>query len=195
MATTPDPVKNKEFKLVPAGTHLARCYQFIHIGHIPNTYPGSTSAIINKIRLTWELPEELTVFKEGEDAKPFSVSQDFTLSMNEKATLRKMVQSWMGKTLTDDEAAVFDAESLVGEPCLLTIIHKEGKDGKKYANVQNITKLPAKMVCPESVNALKIINWQDMTKEVFGSLPEFIQKKMQESAEYNKFAGTDGLAF
>lgn len=185
-------MKSKEFKLVPAGTHLARCYGFMHIGHVPNTFPGAVNPIINKVRLTWELPEETTVFKEGEEANPFSVSQEFTLSMNEKATLRKMVQSWLGQTLGDEEAYSFDAETLVGMDCLLTIVHRE-KDGKTYANIQNITRLPGKMFCPVAVNKPSIVTWDAMTKESFDAIPEFLQKKMRESSEYREFAQRNNI--
>lgn len=187
MPTKPDATNKKEFKLVPAGTHLARCYQFIHIGHVPNTFKGAEGQITNKIRLTWELPEELEVFKQGEEAKPFSVSQEYTLSMNEKANLRKMVQSWTGVTLSDEEANNFDAESLVGMDCLLTVTHVT-KNDKTFANIQNITKLPSKMVCPASVNASKITTWPGMTKEEWATIPKFLQDKMKLSEEYKKFA-------
>lgn len=194
MPTFPEKQSQKEFKLIPAGTHLARCYQFIHIGHVPNTFPGATSAIINKIRLTWELPEEMTVFKEGTAPQPFSISQDYTLSMNEKANLRKMIQSWTGRNLTDEEAESFDVESLVGMDCLITISHSE-KNGKKYANIQNITKCPAKMPCPPQVNPSKVINWENINKETYDALPEFLKKKLMESKEYRKWMGIEEVAF
>lgn len=183
---------NKEFKLVPAGTHLARCYQFIHLGNVPNTFPGAKSAIVNKIRLTWELPEELEVFKEGEAPQPFVVSQDYTLSMNEKANLRKMIQSWYGKTFTDEEADNFDTELLVGMDCLLTINHVT-KNDKTYANIQNVTKLPSKMVCPNPINKPSIVTWENMTMDIFNNLPKFLRDKMRVSEEYKQYAINNGI--
>lgn len=184
---------NKEFKLVPAGTHLARCYQFIHIGNVPNTFPGiKPGTMTNKIRLSWELPEELTTFKEGEEPKPFVISQDYTLSMNEKANLRKMIQSWLGKSFTDEEAVNFDTELLVGMDCLLTINHVT-KGEKTFANIQNITKLPSKMVCPAPVNKASFVTWESMTPDIFNNLPKFIQDKMKLSDEYKTFARNSGI--
>lgn len=192
MATKATGGAKKEFKLVPAGTHLARCYQFLHIGNVPNTFPGAQSAVINKIRLTWELPDEKVSFKEGEEPKPFSISQDYTLSMNEKANLRKMVQSWLGQKMTDEEATDFDVETLVGKPCLLTIVHTT-KGDKTYASVNNVTALPGKMECPAAINAPSVINWETMTVDAFNALPEFLQKKMQEAAEYRAFAEANNI--
>lgn len=191
MTTKPDSVA-KEFKLVPAGTHLARCYGFVHIGHVPNTFPGAESSMTNKIRLTWELPEELEVFKQGEPARPFSISQEYTLSMNEKANLRKMVASWTGSTMTDAEAGEFDAESLIGMECLLTIVHIE-KNDRTFAKIQNVTKLPSKMTCPDPVNVPSIITWPGMTKDQFNAIPKFLQEKMMVSDEYKKFAVEHGI--
>ncbi len=194
MPTRPDKVSSKEFvsKVVPEGTHLARCYSFLHIGHVPNTFPGSEGTIVNKIRLTWELPEETTVFKPELGEQPYSISQEYTLSMNEKANLRKMVASWLGVSFTDEEASEFDAESLVGQACLLTVVHQV-KNDKTYSKIQNVTKLPSKMACPPAVNEPRIQTWDTMTVDTFNALPEFIQAKLKESTEYKEFAVANGL--
>lgn len=183
MSTKAPAGSKKEFKLVPAGTHLARCFGFIHVGHVPNTYPNATTPTVNKIRLTWELPEEKEVFKEGAEPQPFSISQDYTLSMNEKSNLRKIVQSWFGKTMTDEEAADFDVESLVGLECLLTIAHQKKTD-KTFAVVQNITQLPKAMKCPDGINKQFVITWENLDEATYNGLPEFIQNKLKEASEY-----------
>lgn len=193
MATKPDAQKNKEFKLVPAGTHMARCYQFIHLGHVPNTFPGATSPTVNKIRLTWELPDEMVTFNEEKGPQPFSMSQEYTLSMNEKANLRKMVESLFGQKLSDEEAENFDTELLVGKPCLLTIVHTT-KGDKTYAGVQNVTSLPKGMPVPEPVNKSNIITWENMSTEDFNNLPPFIQDKMKQAAEYGPWCEKNGVA-
>lgn len=182
----------REFKIIPAGTHLARCYSFIHIGHVPNTFPGATNAITNKIRLTWELPEELEVFKEDKGPQPHVISQEYTLSMNEKSNLRKMIQSWYGKQMGDDEAEKFDVELVVGKECLLTVIHEE-KAGKTYTKIQNVTALPSKMKCPDAINPSKIVTWEALTKDEFALLPNFIQEKMRQATEFTEWADKNGI--
>lgn len=193
MATKPDPTKNKEFKLVPAGTHLARCCQFIHIGHVPNTFPGATTAVVNKIRLTWELPDETNVFSDEKGAQPFSMSKEYTLSMNDKANLRKVIESWFGAKLSDEEAAEFDTELLVGKPALITITHTV-KGDKTYADVQNVTALPKSMTCPEPINKSSILTWENMSTEDFNKLPPFLQDKMKQAAEYGPWCAKNGIA-
>ncbi len=196
MATKAETTK-KEFKLVPAGTHLARCYAFLHMGHVPNTFPGATNPTVNKIRLTWELPEEMAQFKEGAEPQPFSMSQEYTLSMNEKANLRKVVSSWLGVKLSDEEAEFFDTELLVGKECLLTIVHTT-KGDKTYAGIQNVTSLPKGMICPAPINKTSIITWENMSPTDFDSLPQFLQDKMKQATEYPVWCEknkVDGIAF
>lgn len=186
MPTRPDPVETKKYKLVPEGTHVARCYGFLHLGHVPNTYPGAENPTINKIRLTWELPEEKVSFAEGEEPKPYSISAEYTLSMHEKSNLRKIVQSWLGKQFTEAEAVNFDAESLVGQACFITVAHMT-KEDKTFAYVENVTRLPARMEAPDAINAPKITNWETLTKEQFDSFPEFIQEKLKSALEYQRW--------
>ena len=81
---------------VPAGTHVARCYQIIHIGTILDTFQGEEK-LVNKVRLVFELPLETADFGKGE--QPFSIGRDFTLSMHEKSGLRAFVQGWLGKAV------------------------------------------------------------------------------------------------
>jgi hypothetical protein len=51
-------------------------------------YMGETKSS-DKIRLTFELSNERKVFKEGDEAKPYSISREFGFSMHTKSKLRK----------------------------------------------------------------------------------------------------------
>lgn len=120
---------------IPAGNHIARCYEMIQIGTVieqTGIYAGKES---HKVRLTWETPDEKHDF--GKGLQPFSISKEFTLSMNEKATLRKMLESWRGKAFTEDEAKRFDITKLLGKPCMISVIHKVSKTGKNYAEISS----------------------------------------------------------
>lgn len=195
MPTLPDKTSLKEFAPVPVGTHLARCISLIHIGHIPNTIKGAKSDIRNVIRLTWELPEELLPAKDGETGMPYVISQDYTLSMHEKASLRKLVQTWLGTKMTDEEAENFDVESLIGKACLLNVIHTvSNANGKTYGNVQSVTSLPGKMKCPEQVNASSIYTWDTMTPAEMDLIPPFITAKMKTATEYPEWCAKNGIA-
>ena len=56
-------VQNTPRTLPPEGTHIARVIGLINIGTIKEEYMGELKEQ-QKIRLTFELPEELHVFKE-----------------------------------------------------------------------------------------------------------------------------------
>ena len=80
----------KSFSPVDAGNYVARCYSMIQIGTIPEEYKGEKKEA-NKVRLTFELPTETKVFKEENGEQPYVVSKEFTLSLHEKASLRKFL--------------------------------------------------------------------------------------------------------
>lgn len=62
-------------------------------------------------------------------------SQGFTPSLNEKASLRKFLKSWLGRDLTAAEQQEFDLECLIGRTAHLTIVHNQGQDGRTFANI------------------------------------------------------------
>jgi hypothetical protein len=170
------------------GNYPARCIQMIHIGTVEETIQGKTKQL-NKVRLTWELPTEMKEFKEGEGEKPSIISKEFTLSLNEKATLRKYLASWRGKDFTDEQAKMFDITVLVGVPGLLNVIHKTSKDGSKtYAEIGSISPLPKGLVCDPQVMPSKILSYDDFDIDMFNSLPDFLKDKIKSSDEYKAMA-------
>lgn len=75
-----------------------------------------------------------------ETRKRFVVSKQYNVSLNEKATLRKHLQSWRGRPFTKEELLDLDLEKLVGAPCELVIEHNI-KDEGVYANVAVVVPL------------------------------------------------------
>lgn len=170
-----------EFELVPAGVYLARCYKMIDIGTQTVTSKAFGSKDIRQVILSWELlqdddGEKVTM----EDGRPFSISKTYTLSMNSKANLRKDLDSWRGVPFKDAEADGFDITKLLDKFCKLQVVHNVSGD-KTYANVGSImtTKKSA-----EGVNEVVGFSMADPDMEVFGKLPEWLQNKIRESAEW-----------
>lgn len=174
-------------ELIPAGNYVARAYQMIHIGTVPENYMGEEK-MLNKVRIGWELPTELKVFKEENGEQPLVISKEFTLSMNEKANLRKMLASWRGKDFSEEEAKRFNVLNLLGKPCMLNIIHKPSKDGSKtYQEIGSISPMPKKMVCPEAINKPQVLVYGDeFDWDLFEKLPDFIKTKIKTSDEFAK---------
>ena len=179
--------ESKTFEPMAEGAYPARIYQIIHIG----TYPDYTGVLKNKVRLTFEFPTELKVFKEENGEQPQVLSQEYTVSFHEKSQLRKVIDACDPKAMknVNDDGFIeeYDIESLLGKSCLVTVIHKEAKTGDAiYANIGNCTVMPKGMECPAQINESKVLNYDAFDKEVFESQPQFIKDKITSSLEYKK---------
>lgn len=176
-------------KVVPAGSHVSRCYSMIQIGTVESEYLGEKKTL-HKVMIDFELPLETAIFREGEPEKPFVISKEYTLSFHEKSTLRSHLQSWRGKAFTDEEAAKFDITKLVGATCMLNVVHKASADGTKtYANIASISPIPKGLTCPEQVNPTRILAYDSWNQDVFMSLPEWLADKISATPEYkSKFS-------
>jgi len=171
-------------QICPEGAHVARCYQIIDLGTAEQggEFPGKK----RKIQFLFETPHETAVFNEDIGEQPFYVRSMYTLSMNEKATLRKHIQSWIGKSMDDKEAAQFNVFSLLGKPCMVNVVHSH-KGENTYANISSLMPLPKGMVCPDAVNTLVAFTPSQPDMDVFASLPTFIQDKIKESDEFQNY--------
>lgn len=173
---------SKPRELVPAGSHLARCYSMIHLGTHEEEYMGEKKKQ-NKVRITFELPTEMRVFKEDKGEQPMVISKEYTLSMYEKSNLRKELEGWRGKGLTEAEAENFDITKLLGKPCLLSIIHRVSKTGKDYAMISSISAIPKGMTCPDQINENFEFNFSDKIDNL-DLLPDFIKEKIKSADEF-----------
>lgn len=172
-------------ELIPAGNYIARCYQMIEIGTVEEIIIGEKKTL-RKVRIGWELPDELRVFNPEKGEQPCVISQEFTLSMNEKANLRKMLASWRGKDFTEEEARCFDISKLLGVPCMLNIIHKPSKAdaSKVYEQIGSVSPLPKSVKCPDQINRTLVLSYDNFDWGIFDSMPDFIKQKMKGSKEF-----------
>jgi len=159
----------------------------IEIGTVDEIILGEKKTL-HKVRIGWELPTELRVFKEEYGEQPLVIDKEYTLSMNEKSALRAALKSWRGKDFTEDEAKAFDITKLIGVPCMLNIIHKPSKKdpNKHYEEIAGITPMPKGVTCPEAINPVFVLSYDDFDYVKFDSLPDFIKDKMKGSVEYQK---------
>lgn len=180
MAFLAPKTEKKEYKLCPAGSHAARCVSIIDLGtHDEKQMDGSIKSL-RKVRFSWELPNEKVVFNEEKGEQPFLVSRDYTLSMYEKSALYGVVKSWIGKEPQDD----FDIETLLGQPCMVTIIHKEVGENT-YANISSVSSLMKGLECPAQINPSVIFQIGiPYNADLVATFPQFIQDKITSSKEY-----------
>jgi len=180
----PKPSESGTFELTPAGTFVAVCYRFIDRGTQMTEYMGEKKTR-REVMLSWELADELMA-----DGRPFSASKTYTWSMNEKATLRKDLESWRGRAFSDDDfdgPNAFNTKKLLGAPCMLTITH-ETKEGRTFAKIAGIGKLVKGMKPPPIINPIAYLSLQKdgWDAEVYGNLSEKMKEIIAASPEYKE---------
>lgn len=172
---------------IEAGTHVARCIQIVHVGTVPDEYKGKKMTP-NKVRIAWELPNELYEFDEAKGEEPRMISKEYTLSLSDKATLRKDLEAWRGTPFTEDELKGFDITKVIGQPCMLTVVNGTSQaTGNTYAKVQSVGKIVKGMTCPDQVLETVVFMYDDKVDEIiekFKALPEFVQDKIVTSDEW-----------
>ena len=121
--------KGSSFVPCPAGLHQAVACDIIDLGNVESQF-----GVKHKVTLVFQVNEPM------DDGRPFLVQRRYTLSLDQKASLRKDLESWRGRPFTADELKGFDLEKLLGVNCQLNIQHTD-RDGSTYANITAIVPL------------------------------------------------------
>ena len=175
------------FEPAPAGSHVARCYMCVDVGTHHNP-------MFDNYRHQWmigfELPNEPPrkwKDKEGvEMERPETVGKFYTASLNEKATLRKDLESWRGRPFTETELEGFDPKNIIGKPCMLNVVHKQKKNGDMKAEIAAIMPLPKGTTCPAPVHSEVFYDIGMHDKILFESLPKGLQDMIKRSQEWKE---------
>lgn len=177
------------FKRVPQGVFIGRCYSLIDLGtQFTDGQYGPKSQ--HKIRISWELfgedesGEPLTIDVDGKEM-PLTISKSYTVSLHEKAGLRRDLAAWRGKDFTDEEAKAFDVSKLIGAYCMVNITTSE-TNGKTYSNVAGLTPLPGalKNSKPAPVHKDVIFNLDEPDMDLFSTFHEKLQETIMKSPEW-----------
>jgi hypothetical protein len=138
-----------DFAPVPEGTYPAICDMFVDLGLQEKTgkFAGKVQ---HKIYLRWQIPSHrLSYEKDGvQHEGPITIGATYTLSLHEKAGLRKILQSWRGRGFTEDELKKFDVTTVVGKPCLISVSHAPKDGGGVYANINAVMQVPPGLQVP-----------------------------------------------
>ncbi|MEN6569038.1 MAG: hypothetical protein ABFC18_03395 [Rikenellaceae bacterium] len=174
-----------EYKTVNPGMYVARCISMIEIGTIKEKFQDQEKTL-QKVMIRWELPTEKTVFDPVKGEEPFSVSKKYTLSMHEKSTLRKDLESWRGRGFTEAEAQKFDITKLLGVPCNLNIIHKPSQlnPGRTMTIISSISPLMKGQTCPDQINPTKVLSYDNFNWDLFNSLSDYTKDLIKSSVEF-----------
>ncbi len=179
MAITASNNGGTTYEPIPEGVFTATCYSIVDLG---DQYSEKFNNTSRKVLITWELPDE-TIEIEGE-ILPRAISKEYTLSLNDKANLKKDLEAWRGKKFTEDELKGFDLENVLGKSCQLQIIHTS-KGDKTYANIAAIMGLPKglKPGAPKNPTVYFDLEAED-AMEKLNTLPTWVQDKVKKSNNY-----------
>lgn len=166
--------------ILAEGTYSAVCYMLADIGLQYNEKYGNSS---RKVIIGWEIAGEYVEI-DGEN-QPRVFSARYTASLNEKSILRRDLVAWRGRDFTESELSEFNLCNILGASCLLQVVHKE-TNGRKYANLAAIMKLPKGMNAPKLTLNKIMYDIDDNDQTEFDKLPEWIQKTIMASESYKK---------
>lgn len=174
------------FSLPEPGPHKARCVKIIDLGTQTSDYQGK-QIIAHKVMLVWELPESMNSGDETKPPVPFLVNKEYTVSTNEKANLRKDVESWLGRTLSPEEVKELDIDKLLNRPCQLNLIHKPSTKNPAKMNVKivSISPLMKGVEIQKAVTPLLLFNIGAADEmEVIEKLSDYEKGKVRTCKEF-----------
>ena len=158
-----------KFKPHPEGTLAAVCVDVIDLGKKVDEWQGTTRI----------LPKCALVFMTGkinaETGEHHDVSIEHTVSMGDKANLRRFLESWRGKKYTEDQAQKgVPIHKLVGQSGLITVEHHQSKQGRTYARILSVSPLPEGLLAPTLPEYKRASFWEERKKAYADELAKHI---------------------
>lgn len=183
-----------DFKKVPPGVYIGRCYSLIDLGTQLTTGQYGEK-LQHKIKISWELFGEddsgqpLTILVDSKEM-PLTISKNYTVSLHEKAGLRKDLAAWRGKDFTEEEAKAFDVSKLLGAYCMVNCTISE-TNGKTYTNVAGLTPLPGalKNAKPAPVHNNIIFDLDKPDMKLFEAFYDKLKEQIKHSPEWAQLHG------
>jgi hypothetical protein len=122
------------FELCPEGPQQAVCCDVVDHGMVTTTWGGKPKTQ-HKITIRWQSQKKMGT------GKPYLVQKRYTLSLHEKATLRRDLEMWRGRPFDPEQALAFDLEHLLGINAYLNVGHVKKPKGI-YAEVMSLMPVP-----------------------------------------------------
>jgi hypothetical protein len=180
--------------LIEAGFHRAVCCGYADLGTQTITYQGETKQS-RRVIIFFSLPDS-RIDVEGKEM-PRQISCRYTMSIHEKATLRKVLETWAGRAMTREEEAKFDLDNLIGRAATLTIAHRPKKDGSMFASISAVG--PHDKRFPTPILEVEAMRYETCPGGKFvappESIPTWVRSIISESEEARRAGYTvDGAA-
>jgi hypothetical protein len=175
------------FKQLKAGEYPARCIRVIDLWTKEKEYLWQKKDT-HEVSIWFEFPEELEVFDKEKWEQPYFLSKYFTLSLWEKANLRKFLESWRGRPFTGEELLGFDLKNLLWKSCYIQIMKVTTKDWNERSVINSILPLPKNMEIPDQINESIFFSFEDLKEnwdeKILETLGEKTIERIKSSKEY-----------
>lgn len=175
--------------LIPAELHQAVCYAVYDIGSHHNEKFDKTT---HQCVILWEIPGvRLEIEKEGCKVDvPRIMSKKYTISLGERANLRKDLKAWRGRDFTPEELKAFDLKNLLGVNCMIQVVHNS-KDGKTYSNIGALIPLIKGFPSKKPEAEVQFFSMGE-SLEIPSYTPKWIKEIIESSNEYKGVQDTFG---
>lgn len=178
---------------VPPGTYAAVCTRLIDLGtQSVQDFQAPTFSLKRQVQISFEIPKCRVKDKEGKD-KAAMLSSTFTLSLDPKAKLRKMLDAI---NVPVPKKGDIDLSKLLGMGVLLTVSHSDPKDdGSVWESIKGYMGLPDGMPCPKPETKLIEYSITGLGGEFVlppESIPEWTRNKIMDSQEAKATKGGGG---
>jgi len=152
MPQQPDNVTAKDsgtgFAPHSEGQFAMICVDVVDLGTNVEVFPGQEPREVPKIALVFASGERQTEVAESELTL---VTAEMTNSANEKANLRKFLESWRGRSYQPEQVeAGLPLTKLHGKFALVSIEHVTTRKGRKFARIKSISPLPEQIKPPDA---------------------------------------------
>lgn len=129
---------DSKFKPHEPGQFSAICCDVIDLGDKVESFQNQPAKLTHKCALVF-----ITRSETGEAGE---ISREFTVSMGEKANLRKFLEQWRGRKYDQDQVEQgVPLHKLEGQTALITVANETSKQGKTYANITACVGIPRQM--------------------------------------------------
>lgn len=163
---------DKSYAPHPEGGHAFRCVDVVNYGPVVGEWQGQVK-VQPKVGLFFQSGQK------NEQGQLHTVAMEFTLSMWEKANLRKFLEGWRGRSYSDEQAeAGIEIHKLENHGGYGTVEWKRSQKGRDYAVMIGMIPLPQGFATPELPKYDR---------------PEYVTKRKQEYADaYAKYMAAEG---
>ena len=157
-----------------SGTYMARVVGLVDLDLQPGfEYQGEMIEPQYKVTFTYELGAS-----RNKEDRPHWVSEDFKVSDHERSNMYARLKALDPSGRLTDKGA--DLSKLIGAVCMVEVT----ANAKGWAKITNVSGLPAGMEVAPLENDPVLFDWDEPDMFMFKRMPEFVQKKLKSSLNF-----------